>query len=316
MPNRSHEIGGYLELEKNRLPLLHESALALNCGRNALRYLLEQRQISALLLPSFLCDTVKDVCRDIACRFYAVGVDFLPRIPDPREEEWVYVVNYYGQLTPETLSGLRQRFPRLIVDNAQAYFEPPLPGTDTLYTCRKFFGVPDGAFLYTDAPSRPLEKCESYPYMRHILGRFERSGREFFADSTENNDRFASESVMAMSRLTDNLLRGIDYAYAERQRRENFLTLASLLSDRNLLSVREVPGPFAYPLMLENGMHLKKRLAEENIFIPTLWPELSDTLPAESTERRLAENILPLPVDQRYTDEDMRFMAEEILKLI
>ena len=222
MPNRSHEIGGYLELEKNRLPLLHEGALALNCGRNALRYLLEQRQISALLLPSFLCDTVKDVCRDIACRFYAVGVDFLPRIPDPREEEWVYVVNFYGQLTPETLSGLRQRFPRLIVDNAQAYFEPPLPGTDTLYTCRKFFGVPDGAFLYTDAPVRPLEKCESYPYMRHILGRFERSGREFFADSTENNDRFASESVMAMSRLTDNLLRGIDYAYAERQRRENF----------------------------------------------------------------------------------------------
>ena len=45
MLNNFREIGGYLELERNRLPLLHESALALNCGRNALRYLLEQRKI-------------------------------------------------------------------------------------------------------------------------------------------------------------------------------------------------------------------------------------------------------------------------------
>ena len=315
MLNRNHEIGGYLELERNRLPLLHEGALALNCGRNALRYLLEQRHISSLLLPAFLCDTVRTVCRDISCRTYSVGQDFLPRFPEPLEEEWLYVVNYYGQLSPAFLSSLRQRYPRLIIDNAQAYFEPPLPDTDTLYTCRKFFGVPDGAFLYTNAPSRHLERAESFSHMRHILGRFERSGSEFFAESSENNDRFASEPVMAMSALTDNLLRGIDYAYAERQRRENFITLSSLFAGKNLLSVREVPGPFAYPLLLENGMELKKRLAAEKIYIPTLWPELS-ALPSGSTERCLAENILPLPVDQRYNADDMRYMASKITNLL
>ena len=151
MLNNFREIGGYLELERNRFPLLHESALALNCGRNALRYLLEQRKIRALLLPSFLCDTVRSVCSGVSCRTYPVSTDFLPQFPDPAEDEWLYVVNYYGQLPAAFLAELRQRFPRLIIDNAQAYFEPPLPETDTLYTCRKFFGVPDGAFLYTDA---------------------------------------------------------------------------------------------------------------------------------------------------------------------
>ena len=316
MLNNFREIGGYLELECNRLPLLHEGALALNCGRNALRYLIEQRQIRALLLPSFLCETVKSVCGDIACRYYSVGPDFLPQFPEPAEGEWLYVVNYYGQLSPACLTELRQRFPRLIVDNAQAYFEPPLPETDTLYTCRKFFGVPDGAFLYTDAPSRTLERDESYEHMRHILGRFERSGREFYAESSENNDRFYSEPVKAMSRLTDNLLRGIDYAFVEQRRRENFRTLASLLGEYNLLSVREVPGPFVYPLMLENGMALKKRLAAENIYVPTLWPELLQSFPSGSTERRLAEDILPLPVDQRYSAEDMRYLASKIKTLI
>lgn len=315
MLNNSREIGGYLELERNRLHLLHESALALNCGRNALRYLLEQRQIRALLLPSFLCDTVKAVCSDIACRYYPVGSDFLPHFPEPAEGEWLYVVNYYGQLPASFLKDLRQRFPRLIVDNAQAYFEPPLTETDTLYTCRKFFGVPDGAFLYTDAPSRPLQRDESFDHMRHILGRFERSGREFYAESSENNDRFYAEPVKAMSLLTDNLLRGIDYTFVQRQRGENFRTLASLLGGYNLLSVREVPGPFAYPLMLENGMALKKRLAAENIYVPTLWPELLQS-PSGSMDRRLAEDILPLPVDQRYSTEDMQYLASRIKILI
>ena len=39
------EIGGYIELDSYCLPMLHEGAVALNCGRNALAYLLRARQI-------------------------------------------------------------------------------------------------------------------------------------------------------------------------------------------------------------------------------------------------------------------------------
>ncbi len=39
------EIGGYIELDTYRLPMLHEGAIALNCGRNALAYLLRARRI-------------------------------------------------------------------------------------------------------------------------------------------------------------------------------------------------------------------------------------------------------------------------------
>ena len=30
------------------------------------------------------------------------------------------------------------------------FYAKPIHGNDTFYTCRKFFGVPDGAYLYTD----------------------------------------------------------------------------------------------------------------------------------------------------------------------
>lgn len=309
------EIGGYMELDRYHLPMLHEGALALNCGRNALRYLIECKHIQKLLLPLFLCDTVKSVCHDVSCRFYRIRPDFTPEPLFPEPDEWVYVVNYYGQLSGAPLDFLRSSYPNLIVDNAQAYFASPLPETDTLYTCRKFFGVPDGAFLYTNAPLASLPTDESFDHMHYLLGRFERSGSEFYQESSLNNDRFDTEPVKLMSPLTKNLLRGIDYASVERARSENFAVLGELLSSSNKLSVHPVPGPFAYPYLTDNGLKKKKLLAAKGIYIPTLWPEISSLAPSGSTEAAFAEDILPLPVDQRYTPDDMRYMVSQLLSL-
>ena len=57
------EIGGYFELDRYRLPMLHEEALALNCGRNCLSYLIEARNIKKILLPYFMCNVVSDTCK-------------------------------------------------------------------------------------------------------------------------------------------------------------------------------------------------------------------------------------------------------------
>ena len=52
------EYGGYIELDTYRLPMLHDDAIALNCGRNCLAYLIEAKGISKIKLPYFLCDSV------------------------------------------------------------------------------------------------------------------------------------------------------------------------------------------------------------------------------------------------------------------
>ena len=56
------EIGGYIELDKYSLPMLHEGAVALNCGRNCLAYIIRSRNIKAIDLPYLLCDSVIDLC--------------------------------------------------------------------------------------------------------------------------------------------------------------------------------------------------------------------------------------------------------------
>ena len=45
------EIGGYIELEHNRNPMLHEECIKLNCGRSGLAYIIEAKGIRKIALP-------------------------------------------------------------------------------------------------------------------------------------------------------------------------------------------------------------------------------------------------------------------------
>ena len=45
------------------------------------------------------------------------------------------------------------------------------------------------------------------------------------------------------------------------------------------------------------------------------WKYLLDVLPADSVESRLSRYLLPLPLDQRYTPDDMRELAALVLQL-
>lgn len=79
------------------------------------------------------------------------------------------------------------------MDNAQAYFQEPIDGFETLYTCRKFFGVPDGAVLYTDKQIEINEVDQSYTRMHFLLGRYEKTAGEFYQEYVDNNHLFKDD---------------------------------------------------------------------------------------------------------------------------
>lgn len=313
------EIGGYLELDNYINPMLHDNAIKLNCGRAALAYLIEARKIRKIWLPYFLCESIRETCKKycVEVAYYHINNEFFPNTVGISDDEYLYIVNFYGQIPNRFLMDLRAKRDLLVVDNTQAYFDNPLKDTDTIYTCRKYFGVSDGGLLYTNQLiNRTLPLDESFERMRFVLGRYERNAGEFYQYACKNNDALGNEPIKEMSRLTENLLHAIDYGYVKKRRTENFRYLHEHLANINGLNLRCVDGAFMYPLMIDDAQRIKKELLKHKIYIPTLWPNVVEELPHDWLEWKLAANVLPLPCDQRYGEEEMQLLARLILNKI
>lgn len=316
------EIGGYLELERFSGKHYHEGAIFLNSGRGCLAYLVELRSIRRIWVPDWMCGSVPALfCREgVEVLTYPIGFDFLPIYDKFKvgRDEWLLLMDYYGQLQAKDVEeALKAAGGQLVVDETQGFFRSPWPGADTVYTCRKWFGVSDGAYVVTADGAcleRRLARDESHRRMGFLLGRFERLASEFFVESSANNDLFDGEPAKSMSPITENILRGIDYESAKKQRNENWDALNHAFSDMNCLALRKPDGAFMYPLMTEGAQCVRQKLIENNIFVPCLWPDMADDLPEESVAWSLAEGILPLPIDQRYGREEMKLIVAKVVE--
>lgn len=313
------EIGGYLELDTYQLPMLHKDAIALNSARNCLAYLIRKKRIKRIYIPKFLCKSVSDICikEKVEVLYYSIDIDFFPVELQLQQESWLYVVNYYGQLSNQLLAQLKAKYKNIIVDNVQAYFQEPVNGIDTIYTCRKFLGVSDGAFLYSNISlDESLEVDESYSRINYLLGRYEKTASDFYPEYLKHEKFMVSLPVRRMSKLTNNLLHGIDYKFVQNARTQNFEYLYEHLGKINQLNIRLIEGAFMYPLYIKNGEKIRKKLQEGKIYIATLWPDTFQICKEDELEYDMAKNILPLPVDQRYDNKDMKKIVEKVLTCI
>lgn len=311
------EIGGYFGFEQFLGREYYSDLIALNSARNALLYLLRARGIRKLYIPYYLCDSVSMICDryGYSYEYYSIMSDFLPQLESrPTKDEYVYIVNFYGQIADDQIKIYQKKYGNIIVDNVHAFFQKPLQNIDTIYSCRKFFGVSDGSYLSTTVnyPDEiPIDSSKDR--MEHILGRYEIKASDYYA-SFQKNERIIDEMALAkMSPITHNILSGIDYEFVRIKRNENYEALNAFLGQKNRLRLTRPEGPYAYPYYVLNGTQLKKSLAKKRIYVPTLWPNVmhADTF----FEKEYAQNILPLPCDQRYGVDDMERIIEEITRL-
>ena len=310
------EIGGYFGLEETKgNKEYYQNLIAINTARNALVYVVKARNINKLYIPYYLCDSVSRVLdrENIKYDFYHIDENFNPIFEkDLGNDEYLYIVNYYGLKNNIILSRLKNKYNNIIIDNIHAFFQEPLLGVDTIYSCRKFFGVPDGAYLYTDKLIRNnLSIDNSEQRMKHIYGRPKDGASAHYNEFKENDEAFYDLKLMYMSKLTHLLLKNIDYEYCIKRRNENFAYLHNELKTINKIGVpNDINGPYAYPLLVENGMEIKKKLAKKGIYVATLWPNV---IGLGGLEEYYAKNFLPIPCDQRYNIDDMKFVVEVFL---
>lgn len=311
------EIGGYFQLEQLIKNEYYKDLISLNTARNALVYVMKAKKINKLYIPYYLCSSVSETLEKHGYDFeyYYIDKDFIPILNKSLDErEHLYIVNYYGQLSNNKIYLLKKQYERIILDNTQSFFQKPIPGIDTIYSCRKFFGVPDGAYLSTDVIwDERLEEDKSSSRMKHILGRYEGQAPDFYNEFKKNDESFKELPIKKISKLTRNILGAIDYEKIIESRNRNFEYLHGSLKHTNILDIKLPYSPFAYPYYVENGIEIRKKLAEKKIYIPTLWPNVLKENHEDSIEYDYAANILPLPCDQRYGIDDMKILLKELI---
>lgn len=312
------EIGGYFELEKLVNNEYYKNSISLNTGRNSLLYLLKAKQITKIYIPYYLCESIYEILDKYKYEyeFYYIDEKFLPIFNKKlKNDEYLYIVNFYGQISNELVKKLKDEYKNIILDNTQAFFQQPINGVDTIYNCRKWFGVPDGAYLFTNKILEGyLEKDFSKDRMKHLMGRFEEEASKYYSDFKKNDEKFQNLELKYMSDLTHNLLGAIDYERVKKIRNENYLFLEESLKEINELNIKKLNVPFCYPLYIKNVEEIRKKLIRNKIYIPILWPNVLKETEKESIEYRYSNNILPIPCDQRYCINDMRRIIDIIQK--
>ena len=317
-------IGGYPELELRKGKHYHKDAIRLNTARNCLEYLLLARQYKKVYLPYYTCEAVlepfdKSPLDVPEIGFYQIDINLDPTyLPDLKDGEAFLYTNYFG-LKQDTVERLVKAYgSQLIVDNSQAFFDMPYQGVDTFYSARKFFGVPDGAYLYTekglsDYYGVEIELDHSHQRMMALMKRIDLSAEDGYSDFQKTEESLSLQPIRYMSPLTEMLLSSIDYDLVRSRRRENYMMLYRYLFTRQKFWLRltEKAVPLCYPYLTDSSS-LKQSLISGKIFVPTYWPNVIKCCDDASVEYLLAERLLPLPIDQRYGKEEMERIISKI----
>lgn len=311
-------IGGYFGLELGDGGEYHPDAIRLNTARNAFEYILVSRGYSKVYMPYFTCDVLWQPLEKLGIPFeyYSIDKDLEPvfDFSNISEGEAFLYTNYFG-IKDRFIEDLAARVSNLIVDNAQGFYARPCDDTDTFYSPRKFFGLSDGAYVYTQSYSADIQQDISYQRIGHLVMRLDRSAEEGYPLFVENDKSLDNLPVMRMSNFTEKVLRSVNYTQIAEKRVKNFKRLHKALAGHNGLNIAWSEGlvPMVYPFLTDDT-ELRKKLISKRIYTALYWPNVLETADYGSVEHQYATKLIHLPVDQRYDESDLDYVIEQVIR--
>lgn len=135
-------------------------------ARDAFGYLIQKYGIKEVFMPYYLCDVMRHAAVTHGAKpvFYHIDDDFLP-VQDFPHDAYVLYPNYFG-ICAKNVEKLEKLYPKLIVDNAHAYFEKP-SGFACFNSAKKFLPVKEGANLWIKDVCEDCLAPESPDFTRH-----------------------------------------------------------------------------------------------------------------------------------------------------
>lgn len=328
---QENEYGGCLWLELPQMKADYYSAYKKNkidvdSGRSAIQYIIQHQKYKRIWLPVYNCPLVADRIKrtsQIEIIYYNLREDFFPDI-DVRilkKGDAFLWVNYCGSMFCELVdrvAGLQEETEAdVIIDNIPAFFSEPRMNVFNIYSCRKFIGVPDGGYIIgTQVKRETLQTYNTAENYYYLLKAMENGSNSAYVDYQKSEERITEEDqAYGMPALTQRILGSVNYEYIKNIRVRNFLVLHEQLGGKNKIKVDfNTQTPSVYPYFVRDK-ELRQRLIDNKIYVSRFWKHILTNEKANLFEKDLAEYLIPLPIDQRYTEDNMRQLANMVYRL-
>lgn len=294
-------------------------------------------------VPSFTCDSViepfidnnfkvETYCIDdnLDINFIKFKEKFIKVNPD-----LVLIHSYFGFNTSRNINKiidfLKDKQVVVIEDVTQnLYSESTWVSSDyKIASLRKWLPLTNGAFAFSKnkkfdykiaSYNKKLDKVkleasiEKYKYLNNDKGDKEKYLKLFLeAEDILNNDKL----IRSMSPISKYIQYTSDINELRNKRIENYNYL-----NNNIINIIEIKKltplatkseiPLYFAMLVEDRNGLQNYLRQNNVYAPIIWPFPKIKIDICETTKRLYNNILCIPCDQRYDLEDM----ERILGLI
>ena len=322
------EMGSFLELQFSKGLEFYKGEMdiaRLNTGRAAIWHAFKVLDCDCIWLPYYQCDSIRDFLgkKNVQIKYYHIDRHFNPTDLVPSDNEVVLLVNYYGVMSPSRMENLAKLYKNVIIDNSQAFFSRPIDNCMNVYSCRKFVGVPDGAYVIGKNAEKFVDEyaqCYSSDTALFMLQRIEYGCEGKAYQSRQINEhRIDTENCMRMSKLTRTILDGTDYGYIKERRKENFVLADDLLKDLNQIDATEYYDaetvPMVYPLLIEDDNLLDKLQAAKH-FQGHWWSYICNELPENSAEHWISRFVIPITIDQRYGKNEISALCATIKEMV
>ena len=136
----------------------------------------------------------------------------------------------------------------------------------------------------------------------------------------QEGDLDAFEGVLRISKTGMEMLGVLNGEMIAYARRCNMKHILKLIGGK----VESVPGiercldgaPFSLPILVKNRDEVQQKLAKRGVYAPVLWPICDEARAVCPVSARMADEMLSIPIDQRYNYDDIEEIAKIILETI
>lgn len=301
-------------------------------GRSALRCLLQQIKHKKVLLPGYICESVR-LCFGSECSvvYYNVNSDFKIDWNDLLEKikcdvDVVYIHYFNGYIGEEydfnALLELKKKYGFVIIEDTthSLLSEVNTVGDFCVASLRKWFPVPDGGVLYSKQAlkSQSLQNSSWSMIKKDAMEK----KREYLQGDSDDKQSFLkvfsyTESVLdrqaepfSISSYSYNALKTIDCNVVANTRKCNYELLKNIINCKPIADGGINQIPLFYMISVSHNRNgLRTFLSDSGIYCPVHWPIYGELKSVPNAVLN-NETELSIPIDQRYDSNDMLHIAK------